>query len=68
MEEKKPGRPRKYEGNEKQRRKQASMVYLKKTFKQMNIRIPFDTWEELQEKAKAKNCSVRQYIIQKIKE
>ena len=61
MDEKKIGRPRKYEGNEKQRRNKASAVYCKKNFKQLNIRIPFALWEELQCKAEAKNVSIRKF-------
>lgn len=68
MEDKKIGRPRKYEGSEKERRKKANAVYYKKTFKQLNIRIPFALWDELQRKAEAKNMSVRQFIMQKIGE
>ena len=68
MEEKKIGRPRKYEGTEKERRKKANAIYYKKTFKQLNIRIPFALWEELQVKAEAKNLSVRKFIMQKISE
>ena len=68
MSEKKIGRPRKYEGDEKQRRNKANAVYYKKTFKQLNIRIPFALWEELQRKAEAKNVSVRKFIMQKISE
>lgn len=68
MEEKKIGRPRKYEGTEKERRKKANAIYYKKTFKQLNIRIPFALWDELQAKAEAKNLSVRQFIMQKISE
>ena len=68
MAEKKIGRPRKYEGDEKQRRKQANKIYLKKAFKQLNIRIPFPLFSELQSKAQAKNISVRQFIMQKISE
>ncbi len=68
MEEKKIGRPRKYEGTEKERRKKANAIYYKKTFKQLNIRIPFALWEELQIKAEAKNVSVRKFIMQKISE
>ena len=68
MEEKKIGRPRKYEGTEKERRRKANAIYYKKTFKQLNIRIPFALWDELQSKAEAKNLSVRQFIMQKISE
>lgn len=68
MDEKKIGRPRKYEGNEKERRKKANAVYNKKTFKQLNIRIPFALWEELQRKAEVKNLSIRKFIMQKISE
>lgn len=68
MEEKKIGRPRKYEGTEKERRNKASAVYCKKNFKQLNVRIPFALWEELQAKAEAKNVSVRKFIMQKISE
>ena len=63
MEEKKTGRPRKYEGSEKERRSQANAVYYKKTFKQMNIRIPFALWEKVQADAKRKRMSVRHYVI-----
>lgn len=68
MDEKKIGRPRKYEGNERQRRNKASAVYCKKTLKQLNIRIPFALWEELQHKAEAKNMSIRKFVMQKISE
>ena len=68
MEEKKIGRPRKYEGTEKERRNKAIAVYCKKNFKQLNVRIPFALWEELQAKAEAKNVSVRKFIMQKISE
>ena len=66
MEEKKPGRPRKYEGDARQRRNQANATYYKKTFKQLNVRIPFAVWERIQEKAKAENLSVRKFIIKKL--
>ena len=68
MEEKKMGRPRKYDGTEKERRKKANAVYYKKTFKQLNIRIPFALWEEVQAKAKAKKMSVRKFVIAKLSE
>lgn len=67
-EEKKMGRPRKYEGTERERRLQANAVYNKKTFKQLNIRIPFALWEEIQQKAKAKRMSVRRFVIKKLEE
>ena len=68
MEDKKMGRPRKYEGTEKERRKKANAAYYKKTFKQLNIRIPFALWEEVQVKAKAKKLSVRKFVIEKLSE
>ena len=68
MEEKKIGRPRKYEGTEWERRKKANAIYYKKTFKQLNIRIPFALWEQIQQKAKAKNLSIRKFVIQKLGE
>ena len=68
MEEKKLGRPRKYEGDERQRRNQANAVYYKKTFKQLNIRIPFALWEHIQMKAKAENLSIRKFVIKKLGE
>ena len=68
MEEKKMGRPRKYEGNERQRRNQANAIYYKKTFKQLNIRISFALWEQIQAKAKAENLSIRKFVIKKLGE
>lgn len=68
MEEKKIGRPRKYEGTEKERRNKANAAYYKRTFKQLNIRIPFALWEKVQEDAKAKRLSVRKYVIEKLQE
>ena len=66
--EKKIGRPRKYEGTEKERRNKANAAYYKRTFKQLNIRIPFALWEEVQEKARAKKLSVRKFVIEKLGE
>ena len=68
MEEKKMGRPRKYEGTERERRKQANKKYYKKTFKQLNIRIKFDLWAEIQAKADAENLSVRKFVIKRLSE
>lgn len=68
MEEKKIGRPRKYEGTEWERRKKANAIYYKKTFKQLNIRIPFALWEHIQDKAKAENLSIRKFVIKKLGE
>ena len=68
MEEKKIGRPRKFEGTESQRRQKANAVYYKKTFKQLNIRIPFALWEKVQADAKAKKLSVRRFVIKKLEE
>ena len=68
MEEKKIGRPRKYEGTESQRRQKANAVYYKKTFKQLNIRIPFSLWEKVQADAKAKRLSIRRFVIKKLEE
>ena len=68
MEEKKMGRPRKYEGTEKERRRKANAIYYKKTFKQLNIRIPFALWADIQAKAKAEKLSVRRFVIQKLSE
>lgn len=68
MEEKKVGRPRKYEGSEKERRNKANAIYYKKTFKQLNVRIPFALWEQIQAKAKAENLSVRKFVIKKLGE
>lgn len=68
MEEKKIGRPRKYEGDEKQRRNKANAAYYKRTFKQLNIRIPFALWEKVQADAAAKNLSVRKFVIEKLQE
>ena len=68
MEEKKTGRPRKYEGTEKERRSQANAVYYKKTFKQLNIRIPFSLWEKVQSDAKQKRQSIRKFVMKKLEE
>ena len=68
MEEKKMGRPRKYEGDERQRRRKASAIYQKKSLKQLNVRISFELFQELKTKAKEQNLSVRKFIIQKISE
>ena len=68
MEEKKIGRPRKYEGTEWERRKKANAIYYKKTFKQLNIRIPFAVWEKIQKDAKAENLSIRKFVIKKLGE
>lgn len=68
MEEKKIGRPRKYEGTEKERRNKANAIYYKKTFKQLNVRIPFAVWERIQARAEEEKLSIRKFVIKKLGE
>lgn len=66
--QKKTGRPRKYDGDDKQRHAQAVQNYNKKVNKQLNIKMKKQVYEQIKQKAQQQNMTVRAYILKKLLE
>lgn len=59
-------RPRTYEGDAKERKYQASKVWIAKNLKQLNLKVSPDLYKKLQEEAKSKRKSLRKLCIDKL--
>ena len=60
------GRPKKYDGTLRERKLQATNVWIKKNLKQLNLKIDPALYEKLQEEAKRHHKSVRSLCILKL--
>ena len=61
-------RPRKYEGNAKERKYQATQAWISKNLKQLNLKISPELYKKLQEEAKKKRKSLRKFCVDKLSE
>ena len=61
-------RPRKYEGDAKERKYQATQAWITKNLKQLNLKISPDLYKKLQEEAKKKRKSLRKFCVDKLTE
>ncbi len=61
-------RPRKYEGDAKERKYQATQAWISKNLKQLNLKISPDLYKKLQEEAKKKRKSLRKFCVDKLSE
>ena len=61
-------RPRKYEGNAKERKYQATQAWISKNLKQLNLKISPELYKKLQEEAKKKHKSLRKFCVDKLSE
>lgn len=61
-------RPRKYEGDAKERKYQATQAWITKNLRQLNLKISPDLYKKLQEEAKKKRKSLRKFCVDKLSE
>lgn len=61
-------RPRKYEGDAKERKYQATQAWISKNLKQLNLKISPELYKKLQEEAKKKHKSLRKFCVDKLSE
>lgn len=61
-------RPRKYEGDAKERKYQATQAWISKNLKQLNLKISPELYKKLQEEAKKKRKSMRKFCVDKLSE
>ena len=59
-------RPRKYEGDAKERKYQATQAWISKNLKQLNLKISPELYKKLQEEAKKKRKSLRKFCVEKL--
>lgn len=61
-------RPRKYEGDAKERKYQATQAWISKNLKQLNLKISPDLYKKMQEEAKKRRKSLRKFCVDKLSE
>ena len=59
-------RPRKYEGDAKERKCQATQAWISKNLKQLNLKISPELYKSLQEEAKKRRKSLRKFCVDKL--
>ena len=59
-------RPRKYDGDIKQRKYLASKEWMAKNLRQLNLKISPDLYRKLQEEAKKRRKSLRKFCVDKL--
>lgn len=61
-------RPRKYDGDIKERKYQATQAWITKNLRQLNLKISPELYKKLQEEAKSKRKSLRKLCVDKLTE